>query len=59
MDREKLAIALYTMFEMRTSRPWDQVGPDGVAYPDLHMEWLEAADELIARMEDRYEEPML
>jgi hypothetical protein len=48
MTRLELARALYEMFEMRTSRSWDQVG-DGTSYPGMHDEWLATADELIER----------
>lgn len=47
--RERLARCLFDMFEMRTSRPWDRVGEEG-AYPDMHTDWLDCADELIERM---------
>lgn len=47
--RDRLARHLYDMFEMRTSRPWEQVGDDS-GYPEMHREWLDCADELIERM---------
>jgi hypothetical protein len=47
--RQKLARNLFEMFEMRTNRDWDDVGHED-AYPDMHKEWLESADELIKRM---------
>lgn len=47
--RERLARHLYGMFEMRTNRDWNSVGEEG-AYPDMHREWRDCADELIERM---------
>lgn len=48
-NRDKLARSLYEMFEMRTSQDWQNVGDEG-NYPDMHKEWLEAADELVEKL---------
>jgi hypothetical protein len=48
--RVKVACALYEMFEMRTSRDWDDVGDADGPYPDMHEHWLGCADELIEKI---------
>ena len=47
--RESLAKNLYSLFEMRTNQPWENVGEES-NYPGMHKDWLEAADELINLM---------
>jgi hypothetical protein len=46
-QRTRLARSLYAMFEQRTGIDWQKVDD---SFPAMRKEWLDSADELLARM---------